>query len=180
MSTINNFFVTYAKYNGSANEAVFSILDKLSNEEREQDRGSYYKSLSGLVRHVLGGTKYFLATCGTSVPNNDAAQKALAPLAGVSIPEGELTADAWKSLGPAFKIADAAYTAFVSALGEKDLDAPVKIEWYGGNPASVPLFFMLQQITAHNTHHRGQISQILDSLKIDNDYSGIEVALLPK
>jgi uncharacterized damage-inducible protein DinB len=34
---------------------------------------------------------------------------------------------------------------------------------------------MLLQLTAHNTHHRGQVSQILDELKIDNDYSAINV-----
>jgi uncharacterized damage-inducible protein DinB len=39
---------------------------------------------------------------------------------------------------------------------------------------------MLQQIVVHGTHHRGQISQILDSLKIDNDYSGINVRFLPR
>jgi uncharacterized damage-inducible protein DinB len=37
---------------------------------------------------------------------------------------------------------------------------------------------MLEQHVAHNTHHRGQISQILDSLKIENDFSGINVKFL--
>jgi uncharacterized damage-inducible protein DinB len=39
---------------------------------------------------------------------------------------------------------------------------------------------MLYNLTAHGTHHRGQISQILDELKIDNDYSGINVQFLPE
>jgi uncharacterized damage-inducible protein DinB len=34
---------------------------------------------------------------------------------------------------------------------------------------------MLHNLSAHGTHHRGQISQILDELKIDNDYSGLNV-----
>jgi uncharacterized damage-inducible protein DinB len=37
---------------------------------------------------------------------------------------------------------------------------------------------MLHNLGAHGTHHRGQISQILDELKIDNDYSGINVRFL--
>jgi uncharacterized damage-inducible protein DinB len=39
---------------------------------------------------------------------------------------------------------------------------------------------MLSQILTHGTHHRGQLSQVLDELKIDNNYSGINVAFLPK
>jgi uncharacterized damage-inducible protein DinB len=64
------------------------------------------------------------------------------------------------------------------ALSESDMKLPIKIDWYGGNPASVPLSFMLSQLLLHNIHHRGQISQILDSLKIDNDFSGIDISLL--
>ena len=67
---------------------------------------------------------------------------------------------------------------FVKALKDEDYNAPVKIDWYKGKPPSMPLSFMLQSLTVHNTHHRGQISQILDSLKIDNDYSGINAKLL--
>jgi uncharacterized damage-inducible protein DinB len=64
------------------------------------------------------------------------------------------------------------------ALSESDPGLPVKVDWFGGNPGSVPLSFMLSQLVVHNTHHRGQISQILDSLKIDNDSSGISVLFL--
>jgi uncharacterized damage-inducible protein DinB len=39
---------------------------------------------------------------------------------------------------------------------------------------------MFSQLIAHGTHHRGQISQVLDELGIDNNYSGINVAFLPK
>jgi uncharacterized damage-inducible protein DinB len=42
------------------------------------------------------------------------------------------------------------------------------------------LSFMISQLVVHGTHHRGQISQILDELKIDSDFSGINAAFLPK
>jgi uncharacterized damage-inducible protein DinB len=73
---------------------------------------------------------------------------------------------------------DGAYVNMAAALTEQDCRLPLKTEWYDGNPAEVPLSFMLSQLVVHNTHHRGQISQILDSLKIDNDYSGINVTFL--
>jgi len=94
-------------------------------------------------------------------------------------PNGPLSEAQWRELGGVLEAADAAYVGMAEALGEADLRLPVKIDWYGGNPGSVPVSFLLSQLAVHNTHHRGQISQVLDSLKIDNDYSGIDLAFLP-
>jgi uncharacterized damage-inducible protein DinB len=171
----------YAKYNQAGNKTIYGLLSKLSNDEREKDRGSYYGSLSGLFRHVAGGTMFFLGMFKTALGSNAAAVKALSALESLPRPpEGPLSAAQWNELEAVMNKADAAYVAMAEALSDADLRLPVKIEWYGGNPASVPLSFMLSQLLVHNTHHRGQISQILDSLKIDNDYSGIDVAFLPK
>jgi uncharacterized damage-inducible protein DinB len=172
-------FVIFAKHNAEANGSIVKILEKLSNEEREKGRGSYYESLSGLARHILGGVCFFGSMFTKPLAGNAAASKALAGLAAIPRPpEGALTEAQWKDVVAAIDTADKAYVALTEALKAEDLDAPVELNWYGGNPASVPLAFMLQQLVAHNIHHRGQISQILDELKIDNDYSGINVAFL--
>jgi len=176
----------YAKYNQAGNKAIFDILNAMSNEEREKDRGSYYGSLSGLLRHILGGTKFFLgmykgalADGGANSGANSAALKAVSAADGVPFPaKGGLSENQWKELGSALEAVDSAYISMAEALAEADLSRPVKIDWYGGNPESVPLSFMLSQLLVHNTHHRGQISQILDSLKIENDYSGIGAEFL--
>jgi uncharacterized damage-inducible protein DinB len=175
---MKKIFLNFAKFNGEADGAVFSILDNLSNEDREKERGSYYGSLSGLFRHLMGGTVFLLGMFKSAVSGNGAALKALESLEGLAVPQDKLSDAQWKGLASILNAADKAFVDFVSALGEKDYDAPVPLNWYGGNPASVPLYFMLQQLVAHGTHHRGQISQILDELKIDNDYSGINVQFL--
>jgi uncharacterized damage-inducible protein DinB len=171
-------FLMFAKYNQAGNKTIYSILDKLSNDDREKDRGSYYKSLSGLLRHILGGTIFLSGMYKTALGGNAAALKALAPLEGIAVPENTLSEAQWKELGAILDSADAALVNLAAALNEGDLSRPVKLDWYGGNPDSVPLSFMLHQLMVHNTHHRGQISQILDSLNIDNDYSGISAAFL--
>ncbi|MDR1143386.1 MAG: damage-inducible protein DinB [Spirochaetaceae bacterium] len=173
-----NDALMFAKYNQAGNKAVYGILSKLDNEEREKDRRSYFGSLSALFRHVLGGTFFFLGMFKAALANNAAALKALAPLEGCSIPEGPLTADQWKALGAGSDAIDAAYVAAAEALTDADMALPVTVEWLGGK--QVPLSFMLSQLVVHNTHHRGQISQILDSMKIDNDYSGIGAAFLSR
>ena len=171
-------FLTFAKYNQEANKTIAGILNKLSNADREKDRKSYYKSLSGLFRHNLGATAYFLSLFIDAVNDNAAALKTLEPLAKIENLTGKLTEDQWKKLVSYSKLADKAMVDFIGALRDKDFEAPVKLDWYRGKPSSVPLWFMLQQHTVHNTHHRGQISQVLDSLKIDNDYSGINIKFL--
>ncbi|GHU75541.1 diguanylate cyclase [Spirochaetia bacterium] len=176
---MKNSFLVFAKYNEAADEAAFSILNGLSNEEREKDRGSYFGSLSGLARHVAQGTRFFLGIFKGVLGNNAAALKALSVLdSELSLPEGPLNDAQWKSLAAAVKAADAAFVKLVEALNPADFQTPVPTEWYGGNPPAVPLSFMLQSLVTHNAHHRGQISQILDSLKIDNDFSGINAAFL--
>ena len=174
---MKEIFLAFAKSNEEANKAVAGILGKLSNEDREKNRKSFYGSLSGLYRHV-GATVYFLGLFKDAVSGNAEALKALEPLAKAEKFEGKLTEAQWKKLVSNIKIVDKALVDFVSALKDKDYEAEVKIEWYKGKPPSAPLWFMLEQLTAHNTHHRGQISQILDSLKIDNDFSGISIKFL--
>jgi len=175
---MKQFFLTFAKYNQEANKTIAGILGKLSNDDREKDRKSYYKSLSELFRHNTGATAYFLSLMKEAVPGNTEAQKALGSLAKLQELKGKLNEDQWKQAESFSKIADKALIDFIAALDNKDLEAPVKIGWYKGKPPSTPISFMLEQHIAHNIHHRGQISQILDSLKIDNDYSGINIKFL--
>ncbi|MDR2491357.1 MAG: DUF664 domain-containing protein [Spirochaetaceae bacterium] len=176
---LSKSFVIFARQNADANEKIISLLDTLSNEDREKDRGSYYGSLSALVRHILDGTRFLTSLLTKALASNGGAEKALSIMHGLpKTPEGALSAEQWKALCGTIKEADAAYTSLTEALAESDLAASAEVPIYGGNPAAVPVAFMLQQLVAHNIHHRGQISQIFDSLKIDHNYSGISPAFL--
>jgi uncharacterized damage-inducible protein DinB len=177
---MKDVFLAYAKYGRDTDKAVLEILGKLSNEDREKDRGSYFGSISGVVIHLTAATAHFLGMLKDSVAHNAAAVKALEPLAGITPPKGPLSEAQWKQLAADLASVDAAAVNFVTALEEGDFTAPVKVDWFEGNPPSVPLYFMLSQLSFHNTHHRGQISQILDELKIDNDYSGLDPSILLK
>jgi uncharacterized damage-inducible protein DinB len=175
---MKKLFVVNALYNQAADRALLSILNGLSNDEREQDRGSYYKSLSGLAVHTLGGTVHFLRMFKDAVAKNEAAVRAIDALQGIDLPTGPLSEARWKQLAADFETADKAHVDFARALTDADLQSPVTAPWFKGNPESVPLFFMLNQVTTHGIHHRGQISQLLDAMKIDNNFSGMDAAFL--
>ena len=175
---MKDIFITYANYCKDADQAVLSLLNTLSNEEREKDRGSYYKSLSGLARHVLQGTLYFQGLFKPAVSHNAQAMKAFAPLEGITVPQDTLTEAQWKALASVFETVDRSIIALVSSLTDTDFKISIKVPWYQGNPDAVPLSFLLQSLVMHGAHHRGQISQILDELKIDNNYSPMKADCL--
>ena len=174
-----NELLMYAKHNQAVNRIIYDLLDKMSNDDREKDRGSYYGSLSGLFRHIIGGSRYYLGIYKKPLSDNtDAAEKISAIENLPKIPAGALNVVQWKGLEPVMTAIDAACISVAEAMKEYDLNLPVKVDWYEGNPDSVPLFFLLSQLLVHNIHHRGQISQIFDSLKIANDFSRIDISFL--
>ena len=166
--------VMYAKYNQEGNKAIYDILSAMSNEEREKDRKSFYGSLSGMLRHTLGGTVFFLGMFQPALAGNAEASRAIASLPALPA-DGPLDDGQWKQFGKTMAAIDSAYVAMAESLSEADLKLPVKLDWYGGNPDSVPISYLLSQLLVHNTHHRGQISQVLDEMKIENDFSGIGI-----
>ena len=171
--------IMYAKYNQECNKIIYELLDKMSNDDREKDRGSFCGSLSELFRHNVGTTIYFLELYKTALAGNAAAIKAISVLEKLpKLSDGTLQETQWKELKSMTAAVDAAYVEMAKALNESDMNLPVKIDWFGGSPDTVPLSFLLSQLLVHNTHHRGQISQILDSLKIEHDYSGIDLSFL--
>ncbi|MDR1867572.1 MAG: damage-inducible protein DinB [Treponema sp.] len=168
--------VIFAKQGRAANQTVVDILAKLSVEEREKERGSYYHSLSGLVVHIVSALKFFQTLFKEPLASHEKASAALNILENLSIPQETGTAEQWKQLGEAILVADNALVTLIESLSDEDLKRAVP--WFKGNPATVPLSYLVESLLLHGTHHRGQISQILDELKIDNDYSGISTEFL--
>jgi uncharacterized damage-inducible protein DinB len=168
----------YARYTMRADASVIELLDKLSIEELNKDRKSYYKSLAGLMVHTVGGTAYFL---GLFKPVAPSAAKALEAIKGLSCPDGDKFSPAqWTELKRYATSADRAMVDFVESASEDELAASVKIDWFGGKPDSVTVAYLLHSAFVHGTHHRGQISQILDSMGIEHDFSGLDPEFFPR
>jgi uncharacterized damage-inducible protein DinB len=174
---VKEILLMYARYNQRANASVVALLDGLTAKARNETRKSYYGSLSGLASHTGGCALYFHGMFRASFP---AAARALKAAEGLDIPDAKtLTIAAWSELKKAWAIADQATIDLISALSEKELSHPIKLDWYGGKPDSVPMCFLAHQLFVHGTHHRGQISQILDEMGVQHDFSGIDLEFLP-
>jgi uncharacterized damage-inducible protein DinB len=174
---MKDLLLMYAKYTQRANASVITLLDGLSEEARNENRKSYYKSLSGLASHFFGAVPFFHGLLRTAVPPVSSALKATE---GLKVPRGDsLSADQWSELKKIVTITDQATVDFIAGLAESDFVHPVKVEWFRGKPDAVPVHYLLSTIVTHGIHHRGQISQILDEMGIEHNFSGIDVGFLP-
>jgi uncharacterized damage-inducible protein DinB len=176
---MKKLMVMYAQYMEKTNAVILGLGAALTEAERERDRGSYYKSLSGLVRHILNASVYFHGLFAAALGPDSKTAKALKAVK-VTIPEKKVDDAAWKILAESFATVDAALLKFIKALDESEYAVKVKVPFYAGKPAAVPLFFLFNQLVMHTVHHQGQISQILDELKVQHDFTSIDVKFLPK
>ncbi len=175
---MKDILVLYARYTKRANASAFALLDGLSEEALNADRKSYYGSLASLAAHIAGATLYFHSLFRASCPAAAAVLKATEHLRTPHDPH--VTPEEWKEFKRIAAASDQATIDLSETLGDGDLVFPVRVDWYGGKPDSVPLYFLAHQLFVHGTHHRGQISQILDELGIEHDFSGIDLEFLPK
>lgn len=174
---MNKTFLMYARYMQDKDLKIYNMLSSLPNAEREMDKGSYYKSLSGIFVHSVKVAGFFLDLFRRALSPESAARKLL-PAEPAPIPEGELSEEMWKNLGGLMKEQDQTFVDFVSALIDTEMDAAVAPPWLQGK--TVPLYFMMHSYIVHQIHHHGQISQILDEMKIPNDFSAISMEFMPK
>jgi uncharacterized damage-inducible protein DinB len=165
--------LTYAKYLQDKDKKIYALLDGLSNEDREKERGSYYHSLSGLYRHCVGCLGFFMGILQAGLAADSAAKKVSMPSG--KVPEGTLTDAQWKALKPLAEDASKALVDFAAALTEAETTASIQPPWL---KAPLPLWFGANMLFTHQVHHQGAIAQILDELKVDNDFSGIDAKFL--
>jgi len=176
---MKDILLMYARYNQRANASVFSLLNELPLQDLNEDRGSFYKSLAGLACHTIGGAFYFHGLLRGAVKEGSIALDALKATEGIECPEApELGEEEWAELKRVAAIADQTTVDFVRVASAGELSAPVKLDWYGGKPDAVPVYFLLHNAYVHGIHHRGQISQVLDSMGIEHDFSGLDAEYL--
>jgi uncharacterized damage-inducible protein DinB len=175
---MKDLLLMYAKYAQRVNASVIALLDGLSEEARNEGRKSYYKSLSGLACHTFGVAPFFHGILRKAVPE---ASSALQATEGLKATKGDcLSAEQWPELKKVAAVADQATVDFIAGLDESDFVRPIKIAWFGGNPDAVPLHYLLSTSFMHGIHHCGQISQVLDEMGIEHNFSGLDVGFLPK
>ena len=143
-----------AAYNQWMNNKLFTACEQLSDDQRKQDMGAFFKSIHGTLNHLLLGDKIWLGRL----------------IGDPFLVEGlnqELFSD-FNELKQARAETDRDIIQWANAITEADLLMPLRYQSIV-DPAtrSYEMWLAVTHFFNHQTHHRGQITTLLSQLGVD-------------
>jgi uncharacterized damage-inducible protein DinB len=143
-----------ARYNRWMNEKLYACCAQLTDEQRKQDVGAFFKSIHGTLNHLLLADRVWMGRF-TGVPF---AVRSLAQ---------ELYAD-FDELRRERVRSDAAIVDWANGLREADLDGMLRYtSIVNPAPRDEPMDVAVTHFFNHQTHHRGQVTTLLMQRGID-------------
>lgn len=133
---------------------MFIICGAMSEQERKQDRGAPFKSISGTLNHLLVTDRLWLGRFY--------AKPFLVPSLG-----HELYAD-FEELQREREITDGAIFDWVNSLTDEALEGNLTFMTFT-NPTEFtkPLWVCALHLFNHQTHHRGQLTTLIEQAGYD-------------
>jgi uncharacterized damage-inducible protein DinB len=143
-----------AQYNRWMNTRLMQTCSQLSDAERKQNRGAPFSSIHGLWNHILLCDRLWLARFEGG------------PLLYSRLDE-EIAAD-WDQLQTERARTDDAIEAYVASLDENTLQSTLHIVSISKPQThELPLWIAVQHFFNHQTHHRGQITALMEQAGLD-------------
>lgn len=161
--------IKQALYNKEANRIMLEILDTVSGDIILADEGSYFSSIFGILNHItvcdMMWIKRFQQLRPESlIPRCD-------PINHPNLSwEHPLFPD-FPSLSEHRKKVDSAICRWFEEFPESDILRPFGYEDSKGGFHETVAIDAFNFFFTHQIHHRGQISQILDSRGVDNNFA---------
>ncbi|MBD2306052.1 damage-inducible protein DinB [Chroococcidiopsis sp. FACHB-1243] len=145
-------FQMLARYNSLANHQLYQACSQLSDTERKQNRPAFFKSIHGTLNHLLVGDRIWLTR-----------------FAGKQIPSTMLDAilyEDYEELWTARKAEDERIEAFVANLTAEFLHGTIEYVNNTGKTCADPVNLLVAHLFNHQTHHRGQIHDMVTQTTI--------------
>ena len=154
-----------AAYNQWMNTKIYDACESLTDEQRKQDMGGFFKSIHGALNHLLLGDKIWLGRF-TGEPF---------AVAGL---DQELFKD-FNELKQVRQQTDQQIINWVAALTEAELLSKLQYQSIV-DPAtrSYEMWLAITHFFNHQTHHRGQVTALLSQLGVD--YGVTDLIWLPQ
>ncbi|EFO33422.1 DinB family protein [Roseibium sp. TrichSKD4] len=143
-----------AGYNLWMTEKAYVAADKMSDAERKQDRGAFFKSVHSTLNHILFADRAWMRRF-TGTPYE---------IKGMGV---DLFED-YEELKAAHLGMCQDIIAFTDDLTSEWLVADLTWTSVAGNRTNTrPQWVLLTHLFNHQTHHRGQLSTLLNQAEID-------------
>ncbi|WP_370977879.1 DinB family protein [Agaribacterium sp. ZY112] len=154
-----------ANYNLRMNKQVYTCIEGLSSESFIEDRGLYFGSICGTLNHLLVGDILWLKRFA-SHPSTFAALDYVRRLEKPTALDAVIYTD-FKALKAVRIRMDAMLCEFIQSLNETDLKGSLSYKNTKGDSFCKSMAALLLHLFNHQTHHRGQITTVLNQLGFD-------------
>ena len=162
---LKSHFELMAHYNQWMNTSIFKALSCLGPHELNKNRGAFFASIIGTLNHQLVGDTLWLKRF-TAHPANFTALKTLNALA-LPASLSELVYSDIEPLKIAREEMDLVIIHFTEEVLEEDFNYNLAYTNTQGNTFKKHFGSLLQHLFNHQTHHRGQVSTLLNQQGID-------------
>jgi uncharacterized damage-inducible protein DinB len=146
------YFVTLAQYNAWANRRLYDAVAKLDDSEYRRPRPSFFGSIHATLNHILVADRIWSAR--------------VAGLAPPALKLNQILFEELSALRTAREAEDEALMAILSGLAESALDGDLTYANTRGEPQRDSLQFVLGHMFNHQTHHRGQVHDMLSQTDV--------------
>jgi uncharacterized damage-inducible protein DinB len=165
---LKSSFQHSARYNAWANQQMFAVLAKLTGRARRRDVGSWFGSIHGLLNHIIICDINWLRRFRALDPDSAVLSDPCLDPPNLSW-EHDLHAD-FTGLRESRAAVDEKICAWLDAFPATQYGAVFSYQDSVGTVRKAVTGQAFQFLFLHQNHHRGQISQILDTLGLPNNW----------
>ena len=156
-------------YNQGANKALCETIAKVDEALLKSDCGTYYHSVLSTMQHYLSYEISWLQRYRTfgayTALNHGLLDQELDDILA-------RTKNSFVETQSVLLAIDAVFVDLAKEMTDDDLERTVKFTNPRGMELEKRYWNTIFHVLNHSTHHRGEISAMLDILKISNDYAG--------
>ncbi|MDJ0893993.1 MAG: DinB family protein [Alphaproteobacteria bacterium] len=154
-----------ARYNTEANRILYHACAALDDAALKQARPAFFGTIHGTLNHILVGDRLWMAR-----------------FRGEAVPALALDAvlhEAFDDLRAARVSFDAEIEAFMTGLKPEFLGSVLHYENYQGKVCDDPVPLCLAHFFNHQTHHRGQVHDLLTQTEVPPPSLDLHRVLIP-
>ncbi len=140
-------FKTMAAYNRWANGRLYDACAGLGDAERKRDRAAFFGSIHNTLNHILVGDRIWLGRIEGLVDDGT--------------PLDTVLFDDFDELRRARDAEDDRIGRVLAAITEERLAGDLAYSNLAGTPFRTPLRLVFTHLFNHETHHRGQVHDML-------------------
>lgn len=147
----DRYFATFARYNAWANKRLYDACAKLSEPDYMQPRPSFFGSIHATLNHLMVGDRIWLGRIEGRPEKLALNQILYADFTALSVARGA---------------EDDRLVRVVDRIDAERLDQPLDYLNTRGERFRTPLRIVLGHLFNHQTHHRGQVHDMLSQTNV--------------